>query len=499
MVSAATPELSNDPAIPQSSRFRPPKANITPQLKIHRYVLFTVRATVDWFIPARVGSTETKLELARIFVFTHIFGPLLAQPLWIYLYIVHPVVSPRVYILTGAICAFWVLPFILRATANMWLVSLLSFQGLVAASLYGSYHYGGFVSPFMPWLVVGLLLGLFYLSKNIWLVLTLFVANLMLFSAVLWWVPSQYQAAPNELHNLRWLSIASATVYMTWMANYYSTVVSFKRELENEAERSRATSIELERARAVAEAKEQARSRFFATMSHELRTPLHIIIGFSEILLEEASGPNNSNPQRVKDISRIAVAGKHLLSLVSRVLNDDVVQRDGSDLNVHPFHLGKLCDDIVANAQPMIEKNNNHFDLACADREFTLHNDAQKLRQIAINLLSNAGKFTKDGTVRFTMGIRRGSHDQLLQMTVEDTGIGIPSNVIPTLFTEYQQGAASIEAAFGGTGIGLSLSQKFANLLGGDICVRSFEGVGACFTVTVPTDISSPADSVANR
>ena len=464
---------------------------IIPLVALRSHGQSATRAMVDWFIPYQVRSTQTNWELARTFVFTHIFGPMIAQPLWIYLYSEHKDVNSHVYILTGAICAFWTLPFVLRATGDLWIVSLTSFQGLAMATLYGGYHYGGFISPFIPWLIVSLLLGLFYLSKNTSLVLALFTADILVFLVALWYAPSPYHAAPDELRALRWLSISTATLYMTWMANYYSTVVSLQSELETEAQRSRATSIELERARAVAEATDKARSRFLATMSHELRTPLHIIIGYSEILLEDIKGDPQYQDQCARDITRINTAGKHLLSLVSRVLSHEVVHTDAQTTTARRFRLGALCDDIVASALPLVERNNNHLTITCPERDFELITDVQKLRQVGINLLANAGKFTTNGTVKIALDIRRGPHDHLLQMAISDTGIGISSDITRSIFEEYEQGSVTIEAKFGGTGIGLSLSRRFANLLGGDLAVTSVIGSGSCFTITVPTNLAS--------
>ena len=467
-----------------------PPVSIRPVLLYIKLSLATQKI-VDWFIPSSARSTQTNWELARTFVFTHLFGPLIAQPLWIYLYHIHPEGRYHVFTLAAAICAFWTLPFLVRVTGNIWIPSLLSFEGLSITTLYGSYHYGGSISPFMPWLVVSLLLGLFYLSRNTTLVLTLFTVNLATFLVMLWYAPLKYQLSQEALRTLGWLSVSSATLYMSWMAHYYSKVVSLQHELEAEADRSRSTSQELEHARAVAEATDKARSRFFATMSHELRTPLHIIIGYSDMLLHDNPAEAPFDEQCIQDVNRINTAGKHLLSLVSGVLNSDKLKDVALDTVTKPFQLGGLCDDIVATALPMISKKNNKLVVSCSERQFELYSDPQKLRQIAINLLSNAGKFTSAGTVRLSLDIHRGSHDHLLYLTVTDDGIGISADLLPRVFSDYEQGEASDEANFGGTGIGLALSRRFANLLGGEITVVSAPGSGSRFTVTVPARLES--------
>ena len=440
----------------------------------------------DWFIPAEVRATRTDWALARTFVFTHLFGPLIAQPLWVYIYLISPDPGLPLAVLAAAICGFWALPFALRVRREMWLVSLFSFQGLAMTSLWGSYHYGGFSSPFMPWLVVSLMLGLFYLSKNVRLVLALFAADVVVFSALIWRLPSSATVPVEELSVLHWLSISSATLYMAWMALYYAVVVNLRSEFEAEAERSRATSIELERARAVAEATSRARARFFAKMSHELRTPLNAIIGYAEILLEDLEDDPDADPMRERDVSRICAAGKHLLSLVSNVLDADAIERDGARVEVGRLSLGELCDEVVASALPTIERNRNRFVVVCEQRDAELVTDAKKLRQILINLLSNAGKFTSGGVVKLQLELYDCLGEPQLRAVVADTGIGIEAGALDRLFTEYEQADASVGARFGGTGIGLALSRRFCILLGGEVSVTSCAGQGSCFTVTLP-------------
>lgn len=230
----------------------------------------------------------------------------------------------------------------------------------------------------------------------------------------------------------------------------------------------------------------KTRIGFFSKMSHELRTPLNAIIGYSEILMEELDdkGPDST---RAADIKGINSAGKHLLSLVADVLDSDRIEDERLAVTPTRFTLGTLCDEIVANARPMIAKNGNTFDVHCPQAGYTLFTDARKVRQIAINLLGNAGKFTSGGTVRLEMLIESTSHDDYLRLSVIDTGIGIPDEARSRLFSEYQQADATVLSRFGGTGIGLSLSRQFCMLLGGQIAFESRVGVGSTFTVTLPT------------
>ena len=347
--------------------------------------------------------------------------------------------------------------------------------------------------------MVSLLLGLFYLSRNVTAVLALFACDIAVFLGLIAWKGLRDHVPIAELQVIGWLSIVSATIYMAWMALYYARIIGLRSELELEIERQRATSAELERARTRAEATGEARARFFAKMSHELRTPLNAIIGYSDILLEDCEGDTPEQVQRGRDVSRINTAGRHLLSLFSDVLDANRIENDGMSVELTDFTLGQLCDEVTATAQPMVEKNANRFVVACAQRDYVLHTDARKLRQILLNLLSNAGKFTEAGQVRLELVIEFRPHDDHLHAIVADSGIGISPEALGRLFTDYEQAEAATFNRYGGTGIGLALSRKLAILLGGDIAVTSRPGQGARFAVTVPAQIYTDIDTAGDH
>ncbi len=458
-----------------------------------------VLRVLDWFIPEAIKRERSEHGLARNFVFTHLFGPALAQAISIFLYRTDPEPGIACWALILTICSFWLLPFALRATRNLQLVALLSIQLLAFASLYGSFHYGGVSSPFMPWLIVSLLLGFFYFSGRLILPLGLFSANLLVFCGAAWLFGFPERLPRAELATVGWISILSATVYMSWMAIYYGSVISMRSDLERELERHRATSDRLRQAKDAAERASHARSIFLAKMSHELRTPLNAVIGYSEILLEEAEdlgGPSG----KVADLHRIRSAGKHLLSLVTDVLDLSKIEADTIEFSVETACLRTVVADVIATSRSLVLENGNQLVERIPQGVGSVTTDVTKLRQVLLNLLGNAAKFTTDGVITVSVKRDAGRAGDWVEIAVQDTGIGIGKDELARLFQNFAQASALTSCRYGGTGLGLALSQKLAALMGGGIAVRSERGRGSCFTLRIPAAMrveDEPADAAS--
>jgi signal transduction histidine kinase len=219
-------------------------------------------------------------------------------------------------------------------------------------------------------------------------------------------------------------------------------------------------------------------------MSHELRTPLNAVIGFSEILLEDIEFEGKSEAKRI-DLERINSAGKHLLSLVNDVLDLSRIESNAIDLNITEFNLNDMIQDVIANIQPMIVAKNNKLIVRCPSDLGTISTDQTKLRQATLNLMSNAAKFTEDGSITLSTQLRRSQIGDWVEIKVHDTGIGISPEQLDRLFKNFGQATLSTSSRYGGTGLGLALSQKLCALMGGGISVTSEIGVGSCFTIRV--------------
>jgi signal transduction histidine kinase/DNA-binding response OmpR family regulator len=239
-----------------------------------------------------------------------------------------------------------------------------------------------------------------------------------------------------------------------------------------------------EDARAQAEEATRAKSAFLANMSHELRTPLNAILGYSEMLQEEAQDLGHDD--FIPDLEKIRTAGKHLLALINDILDLSKIEAGRMDLFNEAFSLRTMVSEIVTTATPLIEKNNNRFSVQIDEQLGTLYADQTKLRQCLLNLLSNAAKFTENGSIDVNIDTTAIGDQVHVRFEVRDSGIGMTTEQLNKLFKEFSQGDASTTRKYGGTGLGLALSRRFCQMMGGDITVSSVLGEGSIFTMYVP-------------
>jgi signal transduction histidine kinase len=237
-----------------------------------------------------------------------------------------------------------------------------------------------------------------------------------------------------------------------------------------------------DKSRQLAEASER-KSQFLASMSHELRTPLNAIIGLTEMMVTNAA--RFGTEKALEPLRRVNAAGTHLLSLINEVLDLSKIEAGKLELNPEPVNLARLIDEVIGTAGQLAEKNQNRLVVEAQENLGALTADSMRLKQIMLNLLSNACKFTKEGEV--AVRVRKVADGrEWIELAVADSGIGMTAEQQAKLFQDFTQADSLTARRYGGTGLGLALSRKLARMMGGDVTVTSEPGKGSVFTVRLP-------------
>jgi len=237
-----------------------------------------------------------------------------------------------------------------------------------------------------------------------------------------------------------------------------------------------------EKNRQLAEAS-QHKSQFVSSMSHELRTPLNAIIGLTEMMVTNAS--RFGTEKAMEPLQRVNRAGTHLLGLINQVLDLSKIEAGKLELNPQTVQLAPLIEEVIGTARQLAEQNKNRLVVDAQENLGSITVDPMRLRQVLLNLLSNACKFTKDGEVKLRVS-KVGNGRHWVELSVSDTGIGMTPEQQAKLFEEFTQADATTAQRFGGTGLGLAIARKLARMMGGDVTVASEPGKGSAFTVRLP-------------
>ena len=248
-----------------------------------------------------------------------------------------------------------------------------------------------------------------------------------------------------------------------------------------------------DKSRQLAEAS-QHKSQFLASMSHELRTPLNAIIGVTEMLREDAE----SLDQDLEPLDRVLGAARHLLTLINDVLDLSKIEAGRMELHLDTFALAPLIDDVVKTIEPLAAKNSNRVVARYDDAIKPMHADQTRVRQTLLNLASNANKFTEKGTVSIDARQRAANGRDWITISVTDTGIGMTPEQIGKLFQEFSQATSTTASKYGGTGLGLVISKRFCQMMGGDITVESEPGHGSTFTIRLPRIVEAPKETMSS-
>ncbi len=301
-------------------------------------------------------------------------------------------------------------------------------------------------------------------------------------------------SAYDDMEKIRSAMNKGAFDFLTKPIDFQDLDITIKKTLANVQQLKENKRLKEEKNEA--QAANQAKSVFLANMSHELRTPLNAIIGYSEILLEDAQ--DLGYEEFVHDLDNIHTSGKHLLAIINDILDLSKIEAGKMEVNWESFNIMALIDNVLATIQPLIEQNGNTLEIICEDNQEPIIADPNKMRQVILNLLSNAAKFTENGKISLKVKVVNNDRDfiaqnvdfnsknKMLVLSVADTGIGISEEKIDSLFQPFTQADNSTTRKYGGTGLGLAISRHFCKMMGGDIAVLSEVNKGSIFTVKFP-------------
>ncbi|HDN28020.1 MAG TPA: response regulator [Thioploca sp.] len=303
--------------------------------------------------------------------------------------------------------------------------------------------------------------------------------------------------AVSEGHYNRFVDIRSRNEMGQFASTFNHMLASLNKEMSErrQAENQlRENAAELQKAAEIAQTANRAKSQFLANMSHELRTPLNAIMGYSEMLEEESI--DMAQEELVNDVQKIYAAAKHLLSLINEVLDISKIEAGKMELFIESFDLAQVISDVVATIKPLVQQNSNIFEVKYDESIGMMHADLTKVRQILFNLLSNAAKFTQEGLITLSVNRESRSQTDSVSFRIEDQGIGMTLSQREKLFEPFTQADASTTRQYGGTGLGLTISKYFTEMMGGGIAVESQLGQGSTFTVHLPAYVATISPTV---
>ncbi len=279
----------------------------------------------------------------------------------------------------------------------------------------------------------------------------------------------------------RWIQITESKTYDGGTVAIYSDITEL---ILRQAD--------LQQAKDAAERATQVKSEFLANMSHELRTPLNAIIGYSQILQEDAE--DSGQADMLPDLKKIENAGNHLLELINSILDLSKIEAGRMDVYIEQIDVSALVEDVRMMVEPLAARGANRLVIDCPPDVGVMATDVTKLKQSLLNLLSNASKFTEQGTISLGVARIAGQGGDAIAFTVCDTGIGMNEAQLARLFQAFSQADSSTTRRYGGTGLGLAITRSFARMLGGDVMVSSTPGEGSTFVLTLPAGEAQPAE-----
>lgn len=445
-------------------------------------------ALVDYFIPDNLKMDREAYNQARMFLISHTMGPILGNTVPLALYLVDPTPGMDTFWLSVSITGFWVFPFLLRAGFDYDRLVITSVLNLNFCIFWSCYHNGGVASPTLPWVLIIPLLSFFYiggerrLQSTLLMIFSLSFATFLIAYTVT--APPANDVPAYAMISLGLVSTVACFAYVATMAIYYSRIFDAGVELENEVRRRRQASDELRQAVAKADRAGRMKAEFLARMSHELRTPLNAVIGYSQILREDAIDMGDT--QMTRDVEKIHDAGRYLLRLINMILDLSKIEAGRMQFRQETVRLADLVSVALEDARPVITGNGNALEFYIEPGVDDVETDKERLVQVFDAILRNAGENTEGGLITVTCAARETEAGKVCTVEIRDTGKGIAPERLKTLFHNLLDTRDASQSKYGGTGLNLTITYRLAEAMGCSLSVESELGRGSAFTVTVP-------------
>lgn len=441
-------------------------------------------ADLERLLPSGRISRTHDHQHARLFLLSHLLGPLIGLSLCGILLLEGFPADPRLLGFALLVSLFWIYPAALRMGAHYRLLSLLSLEHLVVVILWAGHGYGGLLSPFLVWLPVVPLLAFLYLSPSyrLWLgILAMLALNIAIFAWIETVVPAPPRSDPAALGSLGLLSMLSASAYVAMMATYFSHVLMSRGDLEQEVAQHRSTAAALNEAAAEVRRAGEAKAEFVARMSHELRAPLNAVIGYGQLLLEDAVA--NNEHEVIGDLESITGSGQYLLSLIDDVLDYSRIDAGAMELQRTDVEVAPLLEKVAERVRPLAEQRNNRLSLVVAPEAGVLATDAALLEKALFGVARHCAQSTSEGWIELRAWPEIGD---TLAIEISDDGPPIPTARLASLFDPLGVESDAGATKYGGHGIALALAKRICGLLGGSIDITSERSRGSRFRIVLP-------------
>jgi signal transduction histidine kinase len=458
-------------------------------------IKFNLSAFLDYFIPPEVQVQPDAHRRARMFMLSHVFGPLLGNVIPLYLhFIVKIEMDYRFWIFFISVMIFWVYPFALRITKQYQILAFISVQNLIFCILWACYSYGGIYSPFLSWALIIPLLAFFYLPatgmiRNI-LLIQIF-GSISAFGALVVCGFAFPAVDLSQFQLIGIISTLSASIYVVMMALYFANVFREQGEFQRELGSLMATADNMINLTAAAQQATMAKAEFIASMSHELRTPLNAVIGYSQLLLEDVD--EKADVEFARDVERIHGAGTYLLRLVDDVLDFSKLEAGKmpsyASVGSLPEMVGKITSDIAEHVA------SSTYTLACdiTPSSAPVTADWQTLKKTIHHLIYGIVADGAGGVVRFEARV----NPENIAVRITDPKIRDGEAQSVNLFDVFSNDSDASATKYGSVGIAFALSLKFAQLVGGEIIVEKDSKGRRVFALSVPAHAVGDADQAA--